>query len=49
MQFYDLHKIYNLNMKRSNNNQSHQINKTGKTMITSNHEYKITTNILCDI
>ena len=36
-------------MKRINNNQSHQTNKTGKTMITSNHEYKITTNILCDI
>ena len=36
-------------MKRINNNQSHQTNKTGETMITSNHEYKITTNILCDM
>ena len=36
-------------MKRSNNNQSNQANKKGKTMITSNHQNKITTNILCDM
>ena len=36
-------------MKRSNNNQSNQANKKGKTMITSNHQNKITTNILCGI
>ena len=49
MQFYDLHNFYNLIMKRINNNQSHQTNKTGKTMPWSNHQNKITTNILCGI
>ena len=36
-------------MKQSNNNQSVWANKKGKTMITSNHQNEITTNILCGI
>ena len=36
-------------MKQSNNNQSIWANKKGKTMIRSNYQNKITTNILCGI
>ena len=36
-------------MKRSNNNQSIQANKKGKTMIRSNYQNKIRTNIMCGI
>ena len=36
-------------MKQSNNNQSFQANKKGKTMIRSNYQNKITTNIWCSI
>ena len=36
-------------MKRSNNNQSIQANKEGKTKNRSNYQNKITTDILCDI
>ena len=36
-------------MIQSNNNQSNQANKIGKTMITSNNQIRLTTNILCGI
>ena len=36
-------------MNQSNNYQSNQANKKGKTMITSNHQMRLTTNILCGI
>ena len=49
MQFYDLHNFYNLTMKQINDNQSHQANNKGKTMPWSEHQNKITTNILCGI
>ena len=36
-------------MKRINNNQSIRANKRGKSMIRSNYQNKITTNIFCGI